>query len=464
MDYINYLIDRKDEMVTHLSQLIQIPSVEGQATDKDPYGQACTAALDHMLALGQAEGFKTVNLDNHVGYIEYGDSEDYIAVLSHLDVVPVGNDWTKDPFGGQVLDGAIYGRGTLDDKGPAMASFYALKALKHCGYEPKTKIRLIFGLNEESGSKCVKHYLKFEKPPLLGFTPDGDFPVIYAEKGIANFEISKSFKSSLADGGIEIISIQGGHATNMVPDYCEAMIRETTDITGLVDAFNQDYHCHVKIDRSNDLTKLSVKGVSAHASTPEKGKNAISLLMSCLDALDLQIGDASSFVRGYARMIGMTTGGEGMGLELEDDMSGGLTLNVGIINMDEKSGSCKINIRYPVTLTTDQVFNDVFKGIMQYEQMTFDILVQVDPIVHQKDSLLIKTLMDIYEKHTGDHGAEPICIGGGTYARSMPGIVAFGPLFKDSEDTMHQADEHLTIEDYMKITKIYADAMYALSH
>ncbi|MCK8059816.1 MULTISPECIES: dipeptidase PepV [unclassified Fusibacter] len=459
-----YIESTKENLYETLSSLLKFRSVlDSSDSENHPYGAANTKALEYMLELGKEAGFEVKNMDNQVGYIQLGDQEDYVGVLCHLDVVPEGNDWTFEPFGGTIEETRIIGRGALDDKGPAAASFFALKAIKESGEKLDRSIRLIFGLNEETGSKCVKHYLTKEKPPVTGFTPDADFPVIYAEKGITTFNLKKTFAEAIDDGGIRVVSINGGTAVNMVPDYAEAFIEETMDITDMVTSFNKDFECNVTIDRSKELTRLSVKGVSAHASTPEAGTNAISLLMSCLDVLDLQIGDASSFVRAYVRRINMLTGGEGIGMGMEDDISGALTFNVGTVLMNEAGGSLSVNVRYPVTKSLEDVYNSAFKNIIELERFTYDVVSSVDPIVHDKDGELIKTLMDVYKIHTGDEKAQPICIGGGTYARSMPNIVAYGPLFPGAHDTMHQADEYIVKDDLVRMTKIYADAIYRLA-
>lgn len=453
----------KEELLENLSQLVSIPSIFDGSDPEHPYGAHCTEALEFMLELGRQKGFKTCNLDNHVGYIEYGDGEDYVAILTHLDVVPVGNGWTKEPFGGEIVDGRIYGRGTIDDKGPAIVSFYALCALKDEGFVPKHRIRLIMGLNEESGSKCIKHYLKTESQPVAGFTPDAEFPVTFAEKGIMGLNVTKDFSPSLRDGGFKIVSVTGGIAGNMVPDACRAEIVGHQEIGHIVEAFNGTYGKCIAMTKEGEKVVLDAKGKAAHASTPEKGRNAIGLMMKCLDCLDLEIGDAANFVRGCSRRFGMESDGESIGLKCADEISGELTLNVGIVDLSPEKAALTVNIRYPVTLQMTETLTETFQEVVTFEGWQVEVKSHSKPLHIQRDSPLIQKLMKIYCDHTGDTAAVPLAIGGGTYARSMNNIVAFGILMPHMPDTMHQADESIGTEELYTITDIFVDAIRVLS-
>ena len=171
------------KIIDGILELVRIDSVETAPTPDAPFGPGVKKALEKALELGQRLGFCTVNLDNHIGYVEYGEGEDYVCAMGHVDVVPVGDGWKQPPFSGYMEDGVIYSRGVLDNKGPILTCLYGLYALKELGYEPKHRIRIIFGCDEESGFEDLHYYLKKEKPPLYGFTPECKFPVVYAERG-----------------------------------------------------------------------------------------------------------------------------------------------------------------------------------------------------------------------------------------------------------------------------------------
>lgn len=172
-------------MVESICKLVQIDSVETEAEADMPFGKGVQAALLKALAISEELGFSTTNLDNYIGYAQYGSGEDYVCAIGHVDVVPVGEGWKQPPFSAYMEDGTIYGRGVLDNKGPILACLYGLAALKRSDIPLKRPIRIIFGCDEESGFEDLAYYLKKEKAPVYGFTPDCKYPVVYSERGRA---------------------------------------------------------------------------------------------------------------------------------------------------------------------------------------------------------------------------------------------------------------------------------------
>ena len=451
----------KEDMVVSLQELIKIKSVREEPHGNMPFGKGIQAALEHMLELGNAMGFKTKNVDNYAGFIEFGEGKELLGILCHLDVVPEGDGWTFQPYGGEINSGKLYGRGTLDNKGPAISSLYAMKALKDSGFVPNKRIRLILGTNEESGSACMAHYLKNEEKPTVAFSPDADFPVIHGEMGIVVFDLEMVFDEMLPDGGIEILQLKGGNAPNMVPDYAEAKLKETTPIKDIVSAFNETRNANIEYTKDGDFTILKSHGISAHGSTPSKGLNAISQLITLLDLIDIQIGDQSNFVRFLAKHIGMTYDGKHLGVGF-DDAYNDLVLNLGMIDMDQNKGKVTINIRYPITIKEQKVKLGL-ENTLRGTGVTINNWRCAPPLFFEPTHPLVKTLMSVYRDKTGDSEAKPITIGGGTYARSMPNAVAFGALFPNAVDTMHQKDEYIELEDLMRMTDIFAEAIFRLA-
>lgn len=189
---INKIIEElKDDLIDSTAELVKIKSIEDEAKEGKPYGEGVASALEKALEISEKLGFETVNVDGYVGYAEYGEGDEYVGVLGHLDLVPEGDGWKYPPYGAEIHDGKMYGRGTTDDKGPIMAALYGLKAIKESKLPLSKKVRILFGTNEETGSKEIEHYLEKEKPPVLGFTPDAEYPIIYAEKGITIFDVVK---------------------------------------------------------------------------------------------------------------------------------------------------------------------------------------------------------------------------------------------------------------------------------
>lgn len=459
--YSQALEKDKEALVQSLQEIIRIKSVKEDPFGDMPFGEGIQNALAYLLELGASMGFTTKNVDNYAGYIEFGEGKEMLGILCHVDVVPEGEDWQYGPYSGDSVDGKIYGRGTLDDKGPAIASLYAMKALMDSGFKPNKRVRLIIGTNEESGSACIEHYLKKEEKPTVAFSPDADFPVIHGEMGIVVFSLEKKFTNNIPDGGIEILAFKGGNAPNMVPDYAEVTLLETHPIKEIVNAFNQTHGADIRYEKVDGFTLLKAHGVSAHGSTPEKGLNAISQLVTLLDLIDLKIGDQSSFIRFLANKIGMDYDGKKIGVGF-DDIYNKLVLNLGMIDLDGEHGKATINIRYPITFKEAKIktsLDDVVGGT------GIDITDWrcAPPLFFEPNHPLVQTLMDVYIEKTGHIDAKPITIGGGTYARALPNAIAFGALFPGAVDTMHQKDEYIVIEDLYKMTDIFAEAIRKLS-
>lgn len=449
------------EMIQSLQELLRFKSVKSEPKDDAPFGDGIKSTLNHALKLGEQLGFHTKNVDQYAGYIEYGTGKEMLGILCHLDVVPEGDHWTHDPFGGEIADGNIYGRGTLDNKGPAIASLYAMKALKDYGFEPKKRIRLILGTDEESGSNCMKYYLKHEEKPSVAFSPDADFPVIHGEMGIIIFKLKKMFMDKIPDGGIKVLSLKGGNAPNMVPDYAEAKLISPYDLEDIVIKFNASRETTLEYEKHEDYVILKSHGVSAHGSTPEKGKNAIAQLVEFLNLIDIEIGDLSSFIRFIANNIGKETDGKSMGIAVEDAYNA-LVLNLGMIEVNEDFGEMTINVRFPITKKESKIKAGVDSAV-RGSGIEISEWFGAPPLFFKPNHPLVETLMKVYKSHTGDDKAKPITIGGGTYARAIPNAVAFGALFPGREDTMHQKDEYMQLDDFVKMTEIFASAIYELS-
>lgn len=445
----------KEQMIQSLQENLRIPSVQGDAAPDAPYGAEVKLSLEHALETARSLGFSTVNLDNHMGWCEYGEGEEMVAVLGHLDVVPAGDGWTCDPYGGEIRDGKIWGRGTTDDKGPSIAALYALAAIRDAGLPIKRRIRVLLGCNEETGSADVKYYLaNGGEIPVMGFTPDGEYPVINGEKGIINVTFSKAYRQS---GPLKLISLRGGSAPNVVPSYACAEFECGSD---LIDSLTDENIPSVRFSKTSIGFKLEALGVSAHGSTPGLGENAIGRLIAAMDGLPLS-GELADAVHFLTERLSMETDGASAGIALHDDISGGLTLNWGTITGDEDGFSMKINYRYPVTFRYEDcgpAFNKLFTdaGFVKEQE------VHKAKLYIPADSQLVSSLLKVYKEQTGLYGA-PKSIGGGTYAKSIPNLLAFGPIFPGDEVREHKPDEYIEIDNLLKNAQIIANAMYELA-
>jgi succinyl-diaminopimelate desuccinylase len=412
-----------NDIIKNISQIIKFNSAQAPAKDGKPFGEGAAKCLDFYLSLAQFMGFEVKNYDNYVGEVVYGTGEDF-AVLAHLDVVPAGSGWTHDPFGGEVdaQNKKIWGRGAMDDKGPAIIALYALKALKDEGFKPKKTIKLILGCNEETGWACIDHYNKVAKMPEMGISPDANFPVIYAEKGILHLQFI------FDKANVNFTELKGGNLSNMVCDYCEATAEENKQLLE-------------KLHLTYEGGKVISRGKSAHGSTPEMGVNAMPAILKYL-GLDeiLKLAFTDKF---------------GVG-ELEDE-TGKLTLSPNLISQEEGKIYLTCDIRYPATYTQEYVLGEIEKTGVPYK-----IVHAQAPLYNDKNSKLVQTLLEVYNEVTGKH-EQPIAIGGGTYARALKFGAAFGPEEEGEENTIHQANEYITFDKIEKCFNIYKQALLRLT-
>lgn len=454
MDLNTLVMSKKGRLLACLQENLRIPSVEGPAEEGAPYGIHCRRSLDHVLEAAHAMGFKACNVDGHVGWCEYGDGEEMVAVLGHLDVVPAGDGWSFDPWGGEIKDDRIFGRGTMDDKGPSIAALFALEALKDSGLPLKRRIRLIFGCNEETGCHDVPYYLEHGgEVPVMGFTPDAEFPLINGEKGIINSYCSRNFTQS---GNLKMISFRGGIASNVVPDYARAELSCPADL-----AASLAEKSYEKVSFTVTDTGLIVEaaGENAHGSTPWLGENAIGRLVLALNELPFE-GEFAQILSFLAEKMGMDTIGKAAGIHLWDEISGDLSFNWGVMTADENHLELVVNYRYPVTFEYDDC-GPAFQAL--FEANGFAVKqIHKEKLYISADSDLVKTLLKVYKDQTGIDG-KPVSIGGGTYAKCLPNILAFGPIFPGDEVREHKPDEFMEIPKLMKNAQIIAAAMYEMA-
>ncbi len=463
MEIKNIVASYKEDIVKKTQELLRIKSLEESAKEGMPFGEGPYRALEYTLDLAGKLGFKTENFDGYAGHADLGEGEETVGILVHLDVVPEGDGWTYNPYGGEIHDSKIYGRGAVDDKGPTIAALYAMKAVEDSNIPLKRKIRIILGTNEETGWGCMEHYFAKVEPPTMAFVPDADFPVINGEKGIIIFDLK--YKLDNSDSNIKLIDIKGGSAPNMVADTAIITL-EVDEPDVFVEKFNKfkenkDKTINIEVDGKN--IKIVAKGISAHGSTPEKGENAISYLMECLGEILDENNSLSEYVKIYKERIGFCHYGEKIGCGLEDEVSGKLNFNPGIIKYDNGNIILTINIRYPITSNAKEVYDSIRNNLSNTNIQLIEGESEQKPLYVSEDNFLVKKLMDVYRSETQDFDSKPITIGGGTYARAMENAVAFGPMFPGQKDVAHQKDEFISIDHLMKITEIYTKALLELA-
>ncbi|MBR4435471.1 MAG: dipeptidase PepV [Clostridia bacterium] len=442
----------KDSLVESVRQSIRFKSVEEPAAGEGaPFGLGVKGALDHALDLAASFGFDTVNYDGYAGCVDYGEGEEMLGVVCHVDVVPEGEGWLYPPYAAEIHDGKIYGRGAMDDKGPAICAIYALKAIKEAGLPMRRRVRIILGTNEETGWGCMDHYKKVAEIPTLTISPDAEYPLVNSEKGIYHPTFKCAVKTDIRVNGGTRANVVCGKAKAFVPVPVEEVEKHLNIIT--------ERGMSVECSAVEGGTELMIVGQDAHGSIPEHGKNAMQAAFALMNALPLT-GEDRRVASILYNAFKFDMHGESIGID-RTDSSGRLTLNPGVIAWDEDGFELAIDVRHP----TSMEFTGVRDGIAA-------AIGELSPeLIHEKqqnghfipeDSELVSKLLKVYAERTGKYEA-PLAIGGGTYARAFPNAVAFGCEKAGISGPIHMPNEYVGIDELMFDTHMLADAMIALA-
>jgi succinyl-diaminopimelate desuccinylase len=451
-----WLRAHQDELLADTRAMLRIASIEGESTPTAPFGKENREALDLALELSQKAGMQTKDLDGYIGYAEFGQGERLILSLGHLDVVPVGPGWKHEPFGAEIDGDYLYARGSTDDKGPTMASFYAMRALKECFPEIPARMRQVFGCNEESGFNCVKRYAETEEPPTFGVAPDSGWPLYNGEKGIANLNIEVPLNKG---GEMELLEVCGGQRPNIVIDSAEAVVRVAQSARKHVeDKLADAWDRNVESSWEGDVLRLKARGKAAHGSTPFLGDSAATRVFRQLFEI-APVADEDYYEELLKSNV---TSGAGIGINGEDEVSRDLTCNLGIVSTEDGTLKLLFNVRYPVTWK-GQELQDKCESYLKTLKSGFRLAGMSDspslyfPLEHP----LVKAIVDVYREETGDT-KEPGVMGGGTYARALPNTVSIGTGW-EGDGKAHETDERLKVEHLFKMSRIYAHLFYRLA-
>ncbi|MDR3190841.1 MAG: dipeptidase PepV [Lactobacillaceae bacterium] len=461
----------EDDLLTDLQEILAIPSVrdDANATDDAPLGPGPKAALLKFEEYAKRDGFKVGNYKDLVAYAELGDpdAKESLVVVGHLDVMPAGDGWTKDPFTPVIEDGRLYARGSSDDKGPSFAAYYALKLLKDLNVPLKRKIRVVMGIDEESDWTGMDEFFAAEGQPTLGFSPDAEFPIINGEKG--NVSILVDFDATNG-GTYKLLSFAAGERANMVPGTARATVEASTtqaasqlatDLTAYLAA-----ETRVKAEAVVDGAQVALTfyGKQVHGAMPETGENAGTYLANFLKAFDFG-GNAKGYLQFLGDAVHDDSVASKIGAIKHDDLMGDLSMNIGIQKfVAGEAGSINLNFRYPKNTDPDAIEAAVKSGFAaDFVAKTSQGAHNMAPHYVPSDDPLVATLLKVYREHTGLPAGEQV-IGGGTFGRLFERGVAFGAMFEGVPDTMHQADEFYPVADLTRSMAIFAQAMYELAN
>lgn len=429
IDFRRVIEEKKEQFYQDLDQVMRVESVKGESAEHAPFGQGPKAALETVMALAETYGFKTAIVNDAVGYAQWGEEEDYIAVVGHLDVVPAGEGWTFPPFKLSKKDQRFYGRGILDNKGPILSCLFGLKLLKDMDLPVKKTIRIVFGTDEESGSSDIPLYLSEEPAPVFGFTPDCKYPVVYGERGIVNYEILTPFAEEMLEPIGEFV---GDQARDHVPDDLSVRI---------------------------DGEEVRVTGKRVPSNAPELGMNAITLLAEKINQERRLSGKLQEYFLWLEKSLANKHYGEGLGIDFSDTDSGKLMVTPYELLKKGNQLSLSLAIRYPVSVTEAEVTKALEKHLPPKSQLS--VVRRIQSSHFPKNDPNVHALSKIYEDVTKLDGT-PVTTTGATYARFLPNIVAFGPSFPGQKGIAHNQDEYMDEEDLLLNMEIYMRAMLKL--
>ncbi|MDO4546685.1 MAG: Sapep family Mn(2+)-dependent dipeptidase [Clostridia bacterium] len=469
MDFskMDALIDSwQGEMIDMLRGWLAIDSVQAEkSADNAPFGDNVRRMLDLFLADAGKLGFEVDDVDGYAGSAQMGEGSRTLGILAHLDIVPAGDGWTRDPFGGEIADGMIYGRGVQDDKGPALMALYAMRAVREAGIPLKDAVRLIVGCDEETGMSDMRYYAKTRKMPDYGFSPDAEFPLINIEKG--GLALKLSSLTGGEDGAlIPVYSLNAGLRRNVVPGYATAEIGcasiEFDEIKKRVEsiaASHEGFDLRLKkLDGERAL--LESFGKQGHAAMPELGFNAAGALLVALDELEAG-GGSKTAIQGLSRILGVKYDGDKLGIKQSDDLSGPLTCNLGILRYDGREISVVLDIRYPLCASEDDMCKNAGVAAAPWG-LKVEHIGGHTPLHVPADNPVVTGLLEVYRDMTGIT-AKPLAIGGGTYSRMMPNTVAFGVTFPGDVDRCHMPDECYALDKFMLCVRMMAQAIVKLA-
>lgn len=459
-DIENWFENKEDEFINALTPLIAIDSTKGEPSKDAPFGIGPKKALDYALDIANKWGLKTNNIDGYVGTVDINDNEDKLHILAHLDVVGIGDGWDTNPFELVRQGDTIFGRGTDDDKGPAIAAMLALKCVKELNLPLKSNVKLILGTDEESGSKDIEYYYKSHPYAPNSITPDAEFPIINVEKGHYTPIFKKNWKKEKSTSYIK--AIDGGIRTNVAPGNCKTEVIGLDKKTIVEICRDVESETKVKFDitQTDETVIIDAIGKEAHASTPDEGLNAITATLYMLSKLPLQNSVSFDTLKNLQLFFPFgDNSGKALGIAQEDKVSGKLTLTFSLLHLDENGFWGQFDARCPQCANKENL-TDITEKAFEKIGCSCEGEMSNVHIVDEKSNF-IKTLLNSYEEYSGKKGY-CMAIGGGTYVHDIPGGVAFGAGDIDYDSHLHGANERARISQLMMCSKIYADIIIKL--
>lgn len=456
-DIKEFIKNNEENIKRDIKRLVNVRSVAGTPTADAPNGEGVKEAQRVAEDILKNIGLKTRDLDGRVGFGHYGDEERFLGIIAHVDVVPEGNGWLSDPYDCIEKEGYLVGRGTLDDKGAFVLSAYAVKYLIDNKIPLNYGIRIIIGLDEETGMSDVEYYREHEKMPLFTFTPDAGFPVGHGEKGI----YSADLVSPAIKGG-NIAELSGGVASNVVADYTYALIKNA-DFSALEKAAaDKDY---ITVTREKDLIKVEARGKAGHAGEPHEAVNSNLLIMKYL----LEAGALFEDEEAAAEFIVAATDnydGDVFGIACDDGVFSPLSIIGGMLTLEKGRLCLNVNCRYPTAITAEELEKKISDTAESYGFTVKNVANSKPFYLDPEENAAVGIMCAIYNEVTRSD-EKPIVMSGGTYARHIENAVSYGIEYPDQRDPewvggVHMKNEALKISRALESVEIFIKTLIKL--
>lgn len=453
----NYFREHRQEFLEDIKSFIAIPSVNAPPEEDAPFGPACALVLDEAVRRAGNFGFSAQHLEHKVAYVDLNDGPPQLDILAHLDVVPPGDGWTvTEPFCPLSKDGKIYGRGACDDKGPAIAALYAMRAVRELEIPMKYNTRLILGADEETGGRDINcYYGQFPEAPC-SFSPDGEYPVINLEKGGIYTSYSGTWEGESPLPCV--VCVDGGTVGNAIPGQAQAVTEGLAWEDTLHTAQQMEIQTGVSFTLEKQDTQIVIRaeGKSAHASTPWEGCSAVTGLLQLIQALPFAPCTSLTKLHGLAKLFPHGEFyGKGVGISQSDEVSGRLILTSNVLHYTQNSITGRVDCRTPLCANEENTLQILRERMAALGLLLPEDCAMLPPHHVPEDAPFVQMLLQCYEQVMGEPGY-CLSIGGGTYAHFLKNGVAFGASKLGVDYHMHGPDEYLVEEEIIKSAQLFA--------
>ncbi|MCC7442106.1 MAG: dipeptidase [Bdellovibrionales bacterium] len=497
---IHARLSGEKELIEILGKLVAIPTYRKAGVPQHQNPEILRLGRHLEQAAGDAGlGFR--NVDDRIYEITLpptdlaGETPDRIPVdrllgiYTHADVVPANaslwvleNGTRLDPYRMSIVGDRIYGRGTEDDKCSVAAALLVMREIRKSGIRLKRGIRLIVETTEETSGEGFEHYKTKTAIPPHNVVLDSSYPLVVAEKGWGQIDFDFALGAA-TPAGVEIVEITGGTAVNQVPEASVAHLRadDLHALKKLVEAEAPGFAAAhpgaggktVKITAAIEeaTLRLTLKGESAHSSSPEAGLNPLSRMLLFLTLLS----DKTPFADGpwlqaaklSAALFGADDEAKTLGVAYSDPFMGPLTAAVTYMERKEKSVRLSVNLRIPRGKELDALKKEILAKVDAYRQSTgqsFELAVETGAwMFRNPKGPWISALLETFAAVTG-LPADPVSEAGSTTAKQLPNGLNFGPAMPGQVYTGHTEKEFKLKKNLLLDVQLFTEAFLRLAN